>query len=260
MIVYVTGCCGGIGKEIVKKYISKRYTVIGIDIDNKSLDELCLEFGHLFYPCIIDLSKKKETRDGLKKVINQYGVPDIFVHCAGIVSLEPFDQETEKKFYQVMEINFLSFKRIIDSLLPSMKEKGGVIVPVSSVAGHVSAPLLASYSASKAALISYVEVMQKELSLKESKVNICLVCPGFIDTPLIRLGEDEGFPEYLRPLLSRPEKVANEIILAIEKKKTYVDPTINGKVLTFLDRLSPKTVSKLSKKALSKGMRKLFKS
>ena len=158
-----------------------------------------------------------------------------------------------------MEINFLSFKRIIDSLLPWMKEKGGVIVPVSSVAGRVSAPLLASYSASKAALISYVEVMQKELSLRESKVNICLVCPGFIDTPLIRLGEDEGFPEYLRPLLSRPEKVANEIILAIEKKKTYVDPTINGKVLTFLDRLSPKTVSKLSKKALSKGMRKLFK-
>ena len=45
-----------------------------------------------------DRSLEKETRDGLKKVINQYGVPDIFVHCAGIVSLEPFDQETEKSF------------------------------------------------------------------------------------------------------------------------------------------------------------------
>ena len=123
-----------------------------------------------------------------------------------------------------MEINFLSFKRIIDSLLPWMKEKGGVIVPVSSVAVHVSAPLLASYSASKAALISYVEVMQKELSLRESKVNICLVCPGFIDTPLIRLGEDEGFPEYLRPLLSRPEKVPMKLFWRLKRKKPTLTP------------------------------------
>jgi len=259
MIVYVTGCCGGIGKELVQKYINQRFTVIGIDINELALDEMSLEFGHLFYPSLIDLTKKKESKDGLKKVIHQYGIPDIFIHCAGIVTLKPFLNESEKEFYQVMEINFLSFKRILDIILPLMENKGGVIVPVSSVAGFVSAPLLGSYSASKAALISYSEVVQKELSLKNSSVSLCLVCPGFIDTPLIKVGEEGGFPEYLKPLLSKPSKVAEIISQAIEKKKSYVDPTVSGKVISFLDRISPKVVNVLSKKALSKGMLKLFK-
>ena len=158
-----------------------------------------------------------------------------------------------------MEINFLSFKRILDVIMPFMEKKGGVIVPVSSVAGFVSAPLLGSYSASKAALISYSEVVQKELSLKNSNVFLCLVCPGFIDTPLIRVGDEGGFPEYLKAFLSKPSKVAEIITQAIEKKKSYVDPTVSGKVISFLDRISPKVVSTLSKKALSKGMLKLFK-
>ena len=259
MIVYITGCCGGIGQELVKKYIQKRYTVVGIDINEEALNRMSLECGHLFYPSLVDLAKKKESKNGLKKVIEQYGIPDVFVHCAGIVTLKPTSKESEKEFYQVMEINFLSFKRILDVIMPFMEKKGGVIVPVSSVAGFVSAPLLGSYSASKAALISYSEVVQKELSLRNSNVSLCLVCPGFIDTPLIRVGDEGGFPEYLKPLLSKPSKVAEIISQAIEKKKSYVDPTVSGKVISFLDRISPKVVSTLSKKALSKGMLKLFK-
>ena len=258
MIIYITGCCGGIGQELVKKYINDRFNVVGIDNNQEELNKLVDTYGDRFYPCSLDLTKKKDTADGLKKAIKQYGIPDIFVNCAGIVSLRPFYEESERDFYKVMEVNFLSIKRIIDIILPFIEKKGGKIVNVASVAGVVSAPLLASYCASKAALISYSECLQRELELKNSNVKLILVCPGFIDTPLIKMGDNQGFPTSLKGLLSKPNKVAKEIIKAVDQGKEYVDPTLNGKIITLIERLSPKAIRYITSKVMSKGMKNIF--
>ena len=260
MIVYITGCCGGIGRHLVEQYVSERFFVVGIDLDQNKLNELSEKYGGYFAPCPIDLTKKSDTKNGIKKIIKQFGIPDIFINCAGIVSLQPFDQESEKKFYEVMEVNFLCIKRVMDCVIPIMEKKGGKFVNVASVAGFVSAPLLASYSASKSALISYSECIQQELRLKESRVKLIIVCPGFVQTPLIKMGDETGFPEFLKPLLSKPDKVAKGMIKAIREGKEYIDPTINGKVISFIERISPKAIGYLAKRVLPKGMKKLFKS
>ena len=54
------------------------------------------------------------------------------------------------------------------------------------------------------------------------------------------MGNHQGFPTSLKGLLSKPNNVAKEIIKAVDQGKEYVDPTLNGKIITLIERLSPK--------------------
>ena len=115
-----------------------------------------------------------------------------------------------------MEINFLSFKRILDVIMPFMEKKGGVIVPVSSVAGFVSAPLLGSYSASKAALIVLTKCWALEYS--KDKIRVNCICPGVVDTdmtkPFVKTQKDRDFMDAEHPLgrMGKPEEVAKAVL------------------------------------------------
>jgi short-subunit dehydrogenase len=72
-----------------------------------------------------------------------------------------------------------------------------------------------------------------------SPVDFVLVCPGFVETKMIKKGQDLGFPEWLSPILSTPEKVALEIFKGLKKNKAEIYPTMNGKTLIALHKHFP---------------------
>ena len=144
--------------------------------------------------------------------------------------MDAFQNETQKQFDRVMKINFDAPMRSDEKAYPDNGGEGkGIIVNISSVAGLISAPILSSYCVSKFAFVGLSESVQQELELKKSPVKLILVCPGFIKTELIKLGQEQGFPEHLKPFLSNSDRAVKKIIAGIEKNESFIDPTMNGK-------------------------------
>ena len=251
-VVVVTGACGGLGQEFVKQYIKKGYFVIGVDL---SVECLKVHEDPNFYGVICDLTSEKKIDHMLESIVRDYGVPDIWINNAGIVTMDSFSNESEKQIKKVMKVNFDAPMRLMKKTIPLMEENGGgKVVNISSVAGLISAPILSSYCASKFALVGLTESVQQELALKGSPVSLILVCPGFIKTELIKLGQERGFPEQLKPFLSNSDQAVKKIIDGIEKNKKFIDPTINGKVLQALNRFGPGLLNKAKRFALPNSL------
>ena len=219
-IIVITGASGGLGQEFVSQYLAKNNHVIGIDLN---VDDQKQSENYTSISC--DLTNIKASGKVIEDIITEYGVPDIWINNAGIVTMDAFQNETQKQFDRVMKINFDAPVRIMKKLIPIMEqERKGMIVNISSVAGLISAPILSSYCASKFALVGLSESVQQELELKKSPVKVILVCPGFIKTELIKLGQERGFPEHLKPFLSNSDRAVKKIIEGIEKGRTSSIP------------------------------------
>ena len=244
--VVVTGVCGGLGREFCQQLINKNYHVIGLDVRVEELKSLEQEN---FTGIHCNLLSKKNIEQAINEIIQRHGVPDWWINNAGIVTMDSFINEKMKKFEDVMEVNFMSAIRMIKIILPLMENKGsGKIINISSVAGIVSAPILSSYCASKFAMVGLTESLQEELKMRQSPVKIILVCPGFIQTELINLGSEAGFPISLKPFLTKPEVAVKKIIMGIEKNENFIDPTLNGKVMSIANRFGPKILKNMAAK------------
>jgi short-subunit dehydrogenase len=91
--------------------------------------------------------------------------------------------------------------------------RAGTLAGIASVAGYRGLPGAGAYSASKAAVIAYLESLR--LELRGSGVRVVTVCPGFVDTPLTRVNP------YPMPFLMRPEVAAAKIAARIERGRPY---------------------------------------
>ena len=249
-IIVITGASGGLGQEFVAQYLAKNNHVIGIDLN---VDDQEQRESYTSLSC--DLTNMKASEKVIEDIIKSHGVPDLWINNAGIVTMDAFQNETQKQFDRVMKINFDAPMRAMKKLIPIMEEKGkGVIVNISSVAGLISAPILSSYCASKFALVGLTESVQQELELKKSPVKLILVCPGFIKTELIKLGQERGFPEHLKPFLSNSDRAVKKIIAGIEKNESFIDPTMNGKILQAVNRFGPGLLKSVKKFALPSSL------
>jgi len=245
-VIVITGAGGGLGKEFVRQYIEREFFVIGVDLNTDCLAEFNRDN---FVAINCDLTNKKHLTNLISDIVNKYGTPYMWINNAGIVNIASFFDETEKKYEQVMKINVDVPVRIMKKIIPIMERNGGgKIINVSSVAGLVSAPILSSYCASKFALVGITESVQQELMLKKSPVDLVLVCPGFIKTELIKLGHEDGFPEQLTPFLSTTKKAVENIIKGIDLNKKFIDPTLNGKVMSFASKYGPKKLKEFAAK------------
>jgi len=243
LVVGITGVCGGIGKELLKEFANRDYFVIGLDINKKLLEDLERDYRGEFKGYYCDLANRSAYQDVLNLIKDDFGAPEIWINNAGIALIKSFMEHKDSEYEGVMQINFLAVEQATRFWLSHMNE--GKIVNMASVAGIVSAPMLSSYCASKFAVVGLTKSLQRELEIKQSKIKLILVCPGFIDTDMIGLGEERGLPEGLTFLVSKPKNVAKKIVTGIIKGKNYIDPTFNGKIFTNINRFVPKVMDKI---------------
>ena len=110
------------------------------------------------------------------------GPIDVLVACAGIGSLTLVPELDTTTLRQTLDVNLVGVAQSIEAVLPAMIARGrGHIVGVASVAGYRGFPWMISYSASKAALIAYLEAMRP--GLRRRGVTVTTVCPGFRPNP-----------------------------------------------------------------------------
>ncbi len=257
-VVVITGAAGGIGACLVRQFLDQGATVWGLDLNKEELDKLSESHkkrGKQFFPLVTDVTNEIDLKSSREGILAQSKDIHIWVNNAGISGLGDFQSSTQSSFERVIQINFNALVSGTRLALERMEHVGfGTIVNIASVAGHVAAPYLSAYCASKHAVVGFTRSLTAELGLKQSPVKMLLVSPGFVDTNIIEKGKDYGYPEWLSFMLATPEKVAKEIIAAIEKGKQEVIPTINGKLIFGASRLLPNLTLHSSKILLSKSL------
>ncbi len=155
-------------------------------------------------------------RDGLLRsvatIAAAIGPIEILVACAGIGSLTLVPNLDTAMLRQTLDVNVVGVAHSIEAVLPGMIAAGrGHIVGVASVAGYRGFPWMISYSASKAALIAYLEALRPGLDRRG--VTVTTVCPGFVRTRL-----STSVP-YQRPVkMIEPEEAARHLIRAVERR------------------------------------------
>ena len=147
-----------------------------------------------------------------------------------------------------MDINFFGTAYCSKLALEPIIERKGSIVGIASIAGYRGLPGRTGYSASKAAMIGFLETLRTELM--EDGVNVMWVCPGFTSSnirnaALNEKGEEQGESPMNEGKMMTSEECAQHILNAIEKRKRTLVLTSTGKRTIFLNKFFPNLTDKL---------------
>jgi short-subunit dehydrogenase len=258
-VVVVTGAGAGIGRALVQELAARDADVWALDIARESLDSLVLEMkktGAAVRPVRCDVTAPRALDEAASQVAAVHKRIDYWVNNAGVAGLGGFLETSAEDFERVLDINLRAVVRGTRAALKIMEEAGGgKIVNMASVAGHLPAPYMSAYNASKFGVVGFSRALQEELRLKGSPVKMLLVSPGFVDTGIIARGAELGFPEWMTFLLSTPEKVAKEIVRGMASEREEIFPTLNGRLIRRMHKVFPTLTVRSSKLLLTRSFK-----
>ena len=180
--ILITGATGGIGKALVKKFVSLDGNVLATGTKTEKLDELKKEFPNINI-LKFDISDHSKIEEFIENVSSQLMGLDVLVNNAGMNIDNLSLRMNESEWKKVIDINlgstFLMCKYAIKKML---KNKYGRVVNITSVVGHTGNLGQSNYAASKAGIIG----MSKSLAIEYAKKNITINCvsPGFIKSKM----------------------------------------------------------------------------
>ena len=176
--ILITGATGGIGNELVKKFVSLEGNVLGSGTKTEKLELLKKKYPNVKVKKF-DIANHSRIEEFIDSVSLELGGLDVLINNAGInmdnLSIRMKDEEWKKVIDINLTSTFLLSKQAVKKML---KNKFGRIVNIASVVGHTGNLGQPNYSASKAGIIG----MSKSLAIEYAKKNITVNCvsPGFI--------------------------------------------------------------------------------
>ncbi|MGB2636700.1 MAG: SDR family oxidoreductase [Candidatus Acidiferrum sp.] len=202
--VLITGTSKGIGLQAALAFARAGHTVYAAMRNPSQSPELARAAAEEKLPITIitmDVDSDDSVRDAFAAIHAQLGPIDVLVNNAGIERAGAIEELPLAEFRAVMETNYFGVIRCVQAVAPHMrKRRSGCIINISSVAGRITNPPLAPYTASKWALEALTEALAAEM--KTFGVRVALVEPGIIDTAMAhRIGESpEGsaYPQRAR--------------------------------------------------------------
>lgn len=248
--IVITGGSDGIGKALVQQFLGLGANVAtcGRNADKlKSLELECASSHLMVFTA--DVSKKEDCEAFVQAAIQQLGGIDVLINNAGISMRALVSEVKVETLKQVMDINFWGTVYTTMAALPSIKERKGVVVGVSSIAGYRGLPGRSGYSASKYALNGWLEALKTELY--GSGTHVMWVCPGFTSSNIRNAALDkdakaQGESPMDEGAMMSSEKCADHIIQSIEQRKRTLVLTFTGKRAVFMNKFFPGLADKLT--------------
>jgi short-subunit dehydrogenase len=197
-VVVITGASSGIGKEVAREFAKLHAFLVLVSRDKNKLEETAKELSKyqteiLVFPC--DVSQKDQVNQMSKAVLEKFGTADVLVNNAGFGIYGTITDIKVEEIESQMATNYLGMVYCTKSFLPQMLErKSGHIVNVASVAASFGIPGMASYCASKFAMLGFSESLYHEL--KGSGVGITVVSPIMVRTNFLNHKSFSKIPKY----------------------------------------------------------------
>ncbi|KFM19960.1 hypothetical protein AAA799D07_00530 [Marine Group I thaumarchaeote SCGC AAA799-D07] len=223
-VVVITGASSGIGEASAIKFAEKNANVVLVARRKEKLLEVkkkISKYTDSVLVCQCDVSNKLQVKEMTDIVLNTFGRIDVLVNNAGFVIYGTVSELSIEEIESQMETNYFGMIYCTKSFLPHMIEQGiGHIVNVASVGASFGVPGVASYCATKFAMLGFSEGLKHELS--GTGVDVTVVSPIMVDTPLFDHPSFENFSRQSTIAILRPETVANAVLKAANSSKLEI--------------------------------------
>ena len=222
-VVLITGASSGIGKETAIEFAKLGANIVLVARRKDKLDQVANELKEFHVSslvCQCDISKKDQVKEMSKMVLEKFDFIDILVNNAGFAIYGTVSDLSIDEIESQMETNYFGMIYCVKNFLPSMlKKKSGHIVNVASVAASFGLPGIASYCASKFAMLGFSEGLKHEL--KNTGVGITVVSPIMVRTDFFDHPSFETMPKY-SPMSLSSKTVAKTILKAANSPRLEI--------------------------------------
>jgi short-subunit dehydrogenase len=241
--IFITGASSGLGSAIANAY-AEQYAIQGICIGLVGRNLIALKklaetlHTHFQARCLVyalDVRQAPKLKAAAQDFIANYGAPNIVIACAGVSrGTLTENQEDIPAFQAIMDINVMgivnTFQPFIDAMQNNHNEQKQ-LVGIASVAGIRGLPGAGAYSASKSAVITYLESLR--LEMQKHHIQVTTIAPGYIRSPMTDINT------YRMPFLMDADVFAKKCIRAIERQTRYTVIPWQMAVLSRLLRFIP---------------------
>jgi NAD(P)-dependent dehydrogenase (short-subunit alcohol dehydrogenase family) len=228
-VAVITGGSSGIGLAIAKRFVDEGAQVYITGRRREELDNALERLGPHAVAIPGDVRRLEDLDRVYAEVKSKSGVIDVVVANAGIIEQRRLADTSAEDFDKTFEINARGVYFTVQKALPLLRAGGSIIV-VSSIAAEMGFPAHGTYSATKAAVRSFVRTWTAEL--KDRGIRVNAISPGPIETPIIagQASSPQGAEEIRAsfssaiPLgrMGRPEEVANAAYFLASDEGSFV--------------------------------------
>lgn len=212
-VVAITGGARGIGKATATALVRKGCRVAIGDLDLALARQTAVELGGGTIALPLDVTDRASLESFLDETERQLGPLDVMVNNAGIMPVTPFVEESEESIVRQVDINLHGVIAGTQMALRRMQPRNtGHIVNIASSAGKAGVPGIATYSATKHAVVGLCEAVRAET--RDTGIEVSCVMPVPVNTALM-----EGVADQRAVKRVEPEDVANEIVDALELQR-----------------------------------------
>lgn len=246
-VVVITGGCAGIGRALALRFAQCGARLAILDIQDDALVAFRQQLEDKLHAEVLalhcDVTSEADCQRAICQVLERFGGIDVLINNAGITHRSAVADTELGVFQRVMAVNYFGALHCTLPALPSLTQRQGQIIVLSSLSGFAPLPYRSAYTASKHALHGLFETLR--LELREHGVNVMLVAPGFTATDIRKnalVGDGSIRPQNLGSQLkvASPTDVADEIYsAALRRKRLLVLSNVNWRA-RLLARLFPR--------------------
>ena len=246
-VAVVTGAASGIGLALAQRFAAEGMKVVMADVEAAALDRAAAAV-RATAPAVlatrVDVSRAEDVERLARETYAAFGAAHVVCNNAGVAVIGAAHEHSLADWQWVLGVNLWGVIHGVRAFVPRMLAGGdeGHIVNTASMAGLTTAPFMSVYDVTKHGVVALSESMYKELEMTGAPLGVSVVCPGLIDTNIMRssrnrpaeLAEEgkagpmaQAFGQGLADRLTTgypPSEVAEQVVRGIRNRRFYIVP------------------------------------